>query len=234
MKVPNKKLQEHADRQGFVPASLRVFSIAFRICKGYYEPFILNFHKINQEIGKTRIKGCFSAGHLNNVKKQILNSPVVKVVNKFAPYVYEIILLPFADCKKNEKSAQKMKQDSAAAKPEKPEPEKDIELVAEDSGIDQQQLISTDIVCKNAGIKYDKPDLPKIARYGIDAIVKSVQMYKERSLTSFIKNPEGWLRRCLQCGWYKNWRPDRIPVAAIEQFKRLKDFLLDTLGTLPA
>ena len=98
----------------------------------------------------------------------------------------------------------------------------------------QQQLATTDKICKNAGVKFDKPDLPKIARYGVDSVKQAVEMFKERSLTSVIKNPEGWVRRCLQCGWYKNWQKSLVPKKPIEEFIKLRDYLLDNLGTLPA
>ena len=98
----------------------------------------------------------------------------------------------------------------------------------------QQQLITTDKICRTAGIKFDKPDLPKIARYGVECVTEAIEMFKERSLTSVIKNPEGWVRRCLQCGWYKNWQKSLVPKKPIEEFIKLRDYLLENLGTLPA
>lgn len=99
--------------------------------------------------------------------------------------------------------------------------------------IKQQQQATTNKILRDVGIKFDRLDLPKIARYGVDSIVKAAKMFKERSLTSVIRNPEGWMRRCLQCGWHKNWQEDAVPRDAIKKYLDLKEHLIDTLGTLP-
>lgn len=96
----------------------------------------------------------------------------------------------------------------------------------------QQQLITIGKMLASVNVKFQSLDLAKIARYGIEAVSQTIKLYNVRSLTSEISNPEGWVRKCLERGWYKDMRP-LVPKTAIEQYLRLKEYLLDNLGTLP-
>lgn len=145
---------------------------------------------------------------------------------------FEIVLYDYLFVLGLESQSSTKKTEKAKSQDEEPVSDTSKKTVSERTR--QQQLITTDKICRTAGIKFDKPDLPKIARYGVECVTEAIEMFKERSLTSVIKNPEGWVRRCLQCGWYKNWQKSLVPKKPIEEFIKLRDYLLENLGTLPA
>ena len=233
MRVPTKKLEKHTDRQKFPPAARRFAPTVFRKSPGYYQKFTVDFHQINEEISKTRGKK-FSAGTLFKVREAILNSPLIKVIRRYAAYVWEVIILPFDKVQKNEESDRKMNADSAAAEPQDADTESDLDDVSERAGIEQQQLIDTARTCRSVGIKYDKSDLPIIAAFGVEAVKAAVEMYKIRSVTSKIKNPPGWLRRCLERGWYQDYEPDEPPTSMFDALEKLLNQVLDSFGTVPS
>lgn len=97
----------------------------------------------------------------------------------------------------------------------------------------QQQLIEANKILRKEGIKFKLYDMFKIIKYGIEAITLSVKLFKKRSLTSKIENPCGWIRSCLQRGWWKDSDALTVKKSDIERYLELQEYLLDELGTLP-
>jgi hypothetical protein len=233
MRIGRKQEEEYCYENKFNPSTRSFFAVITLSSKGYHEKFIVNFHHLNKEISKYRKKP-FVRATLNYVRDQILSSSAVKVLKQHSAYVYEIILLPLNGQKKIEQNEQNLTEISHEEKAYDADAASDTELLSEKTGIEQQQLIETNILCQSAGINYDRVDLPKIAKYGIHALKVAISMLEERSLTSIIKNPEGWLRRCLECGWYKEWSIPDIPVSILEQFWKLRSYLINVCGIVPA
>ena len=216
---------------GFTRASIEFMDIAIRRSTGFYKKLTLNFKKYNEEIGKNRLKGVYSKGHLFNVREQVLNSPIIKILEQHAPYVYDIAILPFDEVQKIEQTAENLNATDVVVEPRTQDRESDFGIEAEDNGIDQQQLIATNKECLAVGIKYKKEDLPIIASFGIDAVKQAVNYFKKARLTSTIRNPAGWLRCCLRRKYYLDDFPTFSPInKLIEQI----NFVLNEYGTLPS
>ncbi|MDJ0681781.1 MAG: hypothetical protein QNJ18_18220 [Xenococcaceae cyanobacterium MO_167.B52] len=247
MKVPTRQIDDYSDRNGLKPATGKFLRTIYVKAKAYYQKFIVNLHDLNQELARCRQKGLYSPATLKYVRDQIMELPTIKVKRQHSAYVFELILIPFSDVKKNQKIDEKIKKPEPKEKEPMYDPEPDtgdaspgtgleqqqpLEQTSEDTGLNQQLLIQTNKLCKEVGINYQVEDLPKIAKYGVDAVKAAIKLFKKRSLTSKIRNPAGWLRSCLERGWYR-YVEDSIPVSAIEQFRKLREYLLETLGTLP-
>lgn len=235
MRVPTKKLEQLADQQQFKPATRRFFPSIYRKAKDYNVPFVVDFHAINREIAKTKGRE-YSRPALNYVREQIINSPVIKVVRRYAPYVLELKITPFLDEHEIKEDENFDTRPDAAEKSQDASPEPDMELLSEDAGIDQQQLIQVNRELLAEGIKYDRYSLPLIARYGVDAVKKSLTLFKRSKLTNHIPNPEGWIRRCLERGWYRKIRENQEEnslwmLSKLEQFTNL---VISEFGTLPS
>ena len=234
MRVPTRQLEVHADERKYKPATRRFIPSVYRQSPGYYEPFTIDLHLINQEIAKTRGKP-FVRGVLNYVREEILGSPAIKVLHKHSPYTFKIKIIPFSDLKENDKTKKVLTAEDVVEKRETPYNEKNTELQAEDKGIDHQQLIYSERKTKSAGIVFQKRDLWKIAKYPKELIDQAINCFKaaELSQTTHIRNPAGWLIRCLQNKYYLSYRFEKVAASLEEKLFAIQDYFLENLGTLP-
>ena len=232
MRVPTKQIDEHGDRLQIRPSTNRFIRAIYRQAKGYYKKFTVNLHDINREVTKNRAKGVYANPTLNYIRDQILTFLFIKIRKQHSAYVFKLILLPFSQEIKDENSNEKVKSEPVAENPRRQDPEPNTEDSTEDRSTQQQQIALTSQLCQNVGIEYRSEDLPKIASYGIEAVKESLKLMKKRSLTGKIHNPGGWLRSCLRKQWYLD-AFNTVSVSLIEQYKRLRNYLLEELGTLP-
>jgi hypothetical protein len=235
MRVPTKQLEEYADKYEFGLATRR-FSLAIvRRSKGYYQPFLVNLHHLNDEIGKTRSKGKYVRGTLLNVKNDLFDSPSFKVMRQHSAYVFEIQIVPFFDNQKIVQTEEILTDENVETEEHNLVPESNAEFLAEDTGIDQQQLIYTDQKCRSVGVVFQKEDLWKIAKYPKELINLAINSFKSAEMAqgTFIRNPAGWLIRCLEKKYYLSYRAEKYVSSAAQKLFELQDWFLENVGSLP-
>jgi hypothetical protein len=205
MRIAIKKKQKIYNECSFYPSTKDFLDLHIAGIKGYYETKVINLKELNKILSKTRTRGAYATSQLSNVREQILNAPVVEVVEKLGTWAYRIKILPFDDVQKIEKIDENLNAQDVADDTQKQDSETDTELVAEDEGIDQQQLIYANQKARSLGIDFGLKGLRIIAQYPkeiLDRVIAHYQFAKERT---HIPSPTGWIIRNLKEKWYKNF-----------------------------
>jgi hypothetical protein len=111
----------------------------------------------------------------------------------------------------------------------------DAENKSQKTGIDQQQLIYVDQKCRSVGVVFQKEDLWKIAKYPKELINLAINCFKsaEMAESTFIKNPAGWLIRCLEKKYYRSYRAEKFVSSAEQKLFELQDWFLENFGSIP-
>ncbi len=233
MKVSQIKKIKQSHQQDFMPATDDFIDVAYRIAPGYNQKFILDLKEINKELGRTRKKGQYAKSHLSNIRDQILDCPTVKVCRKFGAYVFEIAFLHFDEVQKKEKSDQKVNAPEVVVESQKQYAENDTEILSEETGIDQQQLIYADQKCRSVGVVFQKKDLWNIAKYPRELIDIAIEYFRHADSRNHIPSPTGWLICCLRDKWYKTFRPEKYVQSAEQKLFELQDWFIQNFGSLP-
>ena len=119
---------------------------------------------------------------------------------------------------------------------EKPETQERREQKVEHAFLQQQHKEVSEL-CQSEGFNYQQKNIAEISKFGIEIIKKSIQLYKLRSLTKYIKNKEGFLIDCLKGGWWRNLpEPEEekgIWDRAVDDFRVKARQLIVKFGNLP-
>lgn len=234
MRIPVIKKNEKSNELGFLPATDEFMDLIFAKATGYYEKFTINFKLMNKRIGKTRKKGLYALSHVINVRRQILNSPFVKIMERHSPWVYEIKILPLDNkVQKSGESDKKMNSEDATGKGETKDSETDLEILSEDAGIDQQQLIYAEQKCRSVDVLFQKKDLWKIAKYPKELINKAIDYYRCVRERTHIPSPTGWLICCLKKKYYLSYKPEKFVSSAEQTLFELEDWFIENFGSVP-
>lgn len=236
MKIGIKTKLKISNEYGFLPATDDFFDMSIAESKGYYKVVVLRLEAYNVDIGKTRKKGPYVKSHLINVRNQLLNCPVIKVIEKLGTWSYRVKIIPFDDVQKLEKTDTILNADDVVVKGENQERETDTEIQAEDAGLDLQQLIYADQKTKAAGVVFQKEDLWKIAKHPKELIDRAISCFKaaELSQSTFIRNPAGWLISCPEKKYYLSYRPEKILKSLEQRLFDIQDQIIDLTGSLPS
>lgn len=114
-------------------------------------------------------------------------------------------------------------------------PKSDTEKKDQAKGIDQQQLIYADQKCRSVGVVFQKEDLWKIAKYPKELINLAINCFKSAEMAqgTFIRNPPGWLIRCLEKKYYRSYRAEKFVSSAEQKLFELQDWFIENFGSVP-
>lgn len=235
MRIGIKTKLEISQEYGFLPATDNHFDLLVAGASGYYKSTILKLEIFNQKLGKTRKKGAYAKSHLINIRRQLLECPCIKVLEKLGTWSYRVAIIPFDDIQKSANLDKKMNAEDVVVKSESQDTEPNTEIIAEDAGIDLQQLIYAEQETKSAGIVFQKKDLWKIAKHPKELIDRAIACFKaaELSQSTSIRNPAGWLISCLEKKYYLSYRFEKIVGSLEQQLFDIQEQLLSITGSIP-
>ena len=235
MRIGIKTKLKISHKYNFLPATDDFFNLLVSKAGGYYKSVNLTLESFNKTLGQTRKNGPFVKSHVINVRKQLLECPCIKVLEKLGTWSYRVAIIPFDEVQKLEKTTEKMNAPDVVVKSETQNTEPDTEIIAEDAGIDLQQLIYAEQKTKSAGIVFQKKDLWKIAKHPKELIDRAIACFKaaEISQSTFIRNPAGWLISCLEKKYYTSYRFEKVIGSLEQQLFDLQDQIIEITGSLP-
>jgi hypothetical protein len=161
------------------------------------EPDLSEF---NAFIKKSRGKE-YDQQYLKKAFELLEESGVIKVVKKYSWKIYRVVCIPLEWLSPPRKKTEKNLDNPEETQEEEPPKAQNFEPPFEQ----QQQDIIYDnkAYLENEGFIYDETEKEVLFRPLVE-IKAACALYKLRSRTQEIPNPEGWLRTCLRKRWYAN------------------------------
>lgn len=234
MRIGIKTKHQISNECGFLPATDVFFDLLVAKSKGYYCDTILTLTSFNKTIGKTRKKGSYAKSHLVSIRNQLLECHVIKVKEKLGTWSYRVAIVPFDQVQNSEESAKKMNADTDVVEVGNADSETDTEVVAEDSGLRQQQLVYANQKARSLRIDFGVPGLKQIAEYPREILDKVFVHYQFAREHNHIASPTGWIIRNLERKWHLNFRPEAMVKSVTDKYFELQDLLIEEFGTVPS
>jgi hypothetical protein len=193
----------------------------------------LDFNRFSHWVKKHRRDG-FDRSTLLEVITQLVEVGVVKELKVYSWHTRRVVCFDLKTVLAEKSRSRGFGKPTPSRNPRrfKEIPERKVRQQQLNKTIEEIRRLSNE-----AGLKFDEAALTELAMHGTEAVEASIALYRVRSITSEIGNPEGWVRQCVRKGWHLSEATDRSSLSILKRMEEVycqaKEWLISTVGSLP-
>jgi hypothetical protein len=140
---------------------------------------------------------------LKDALAKLVDCRIIQVVKKFTWSIARIVTRPL-DWLKPKKNLHKRNQ-NCAQQPSNDVSTKDEDYSSSNNLLSEEMIIEGEQIlteCENVGIVFDPIQSPEILNYHLEDVKLAIAHFQKRGGHEKVKNPQGWLLKCLREYWY--------------------------------